>query len=343
MNYPLLCNILYALEIGFFASLSGGSQADHPFEVEENIVYFRPEIKLESGSVCQGLRVAQSLASTSADCIRKLHEFDPEKDIGLVDISQNQVATINRGDHLQYANVEADLLLQITPSDHRETVYDIALYHGSTVPDRNTAYYLSGSRLIEHPVSFRQPDAQTTTGFLDLEASSNLPPGAPVFNERYELVCVMAENDQCRVLSPGLVHRTRSLQQQDEYEEVNISTIIESIYGVIPALVVTTLTVSFYIILAIHAHRKGMPMSVFWPGILLCSYCKGCNGMSCTFCGIGSLVGAITGGVCAIPLWWAAAFSAGWNWVNKSVPFQFNLIVEPLENSGQPEVVVDQL
>ena len=340
MNHPLLCNTLYALGISIFASLPCGSQASPPFEVEENVVYFNPEIKLESGAVCQGIRVAPSLATTSANCILKIHELSPEIDIGLVDMNHNQIATVERGDSLnQYANVKTDLLLLITPSDYKETVYDVALYSGSAVPDQNTAYYLSGSRLIEHPVTFRQPDAQTVTVFLDLETKSNLPPGTPVFNERYELVCMMTESNQCRVFSPDLIHKTRNLQQNED-EGFDEAGLFYGIYGAVAAVVITTLTASFYLVLAVQAHRKGIPMSAFWRGICSCSYCSACDGMGYTFCGIGCLFCFTTGGFCSVPLWWASAFSAGWNWVNNYgiTPFEDNqaLVPEP------SDVIIEQ-
>ena len=298
--------------------------------VEENLVHFSIFSQSDPTDKCLGIRVAESLITTSPECVEGIGQQLKKNDISVLDINDNLVGKIKAvSERIIYGTKEPDLLLLMT--EIATTGIDIypELYNSDVLPEKTFSYFFDfGQAVIEEPVTLTPSSVSGHLGYFDISSKTELLPGTPVMDEEQNLVCLVTSNNQCRTLSPALINRhSRNLQQydddNDDYDDALTEALPFVVISVIGGAVVAAATTSFYVILMVRAKHKGMTTGAYFSGICSCAYCAGWSSLSTVFCVMGAVICPFTYAICSTPCWWAAPFSAAWNWIddNGRAPF----------------------
>ena len=112
----LCCQLLHALvAVSLLLTGMAVAEIETPVDVEENLIRFLPEIYLDSGKECQGVRVADRLIATSPECSGAISERLEEKTIRGIDFTGSSIGVIDRGSNNQGSS-EPDILLSLSDS-----------------------------------------------------------------------------------------------------------------------------------------------------------------------------------------------------------------------------------
>ena len=308
----LLC--VFWLSVCIFSS-SSYAKAVIPFDVDENLIYFAPNVLLNTGEECQGFRVAKTLLVTSPQCVMMLSQRSKEEQITILGANRVSLGVLSHGNDIEELNeVETDLLLAISDTAEDEVFLDTPIYVSDAIPEQSKAYYLdAGHNIISEPVTLSFPNSPDEEGFLKLQSSDKLPQGAPVFDTEGSLVCLVASRGRCRVLSPGLIYRSGNLTSEGSEHTYHPYLIAGVVVATVSAIVATA---SFYLILLARAKAQGMPVGRACRGLCCFEYFTKWDRLSTALCFTGIVINPFVAGLGSLPLWWAAAFNAGRSWVN---------------------------
>ena len=243
---------------------------------EEFLVTFSPEIILESGEACLGVRVNDSYIATSPTCSEEIRNWSASDTLQITDLYDLPLAErVKAVDNSSVKNTEMLVPVQFYDKNSHHQHAAIRTTH----PEVQSVYsysYDNYGLLQKTPVNLiaRTTADKHLSYFL---FSERIPlPGTPVFDSNHNIVCIVSTENQCETLSaPRRSKRWADHVKRDTENEGSSSgnTLTYIIAGAAAGGVVILTNLACCGGLHIRAYMKGMPMKVLWSALASCSYC----------------------------------------------------------------------
>lgn len=250
-----------------------------PLSATDNLVVFTPEIKLDSSSLCRGIRVSRDLLATAPECVVKIRELSDYKPIAVHTAQGESLGEVSES---KLDDPQKEMLLPLTLDEESASGEKyLGLYNAASAPEQAFAYSIDPQgQLARQPVVLSDSEELAGKSFT-ISSEAGLPSGSPVLDTHGRLVCIISDDSRCHILKrlpQGKVKRELEDDPDDyDYDADNyIAQELGILAGVLVAAVATS-TGLFYLVSFLKAYSKGMPANVFWPGILLLKYCSYCS------------------------------------------------------------------
>lgn len=274
---------LYLLPLSSFgASIS-------QISTKEYLVAFSPEVFLETGESCQGVRVSDGYIATSEECRKKIKQQLANDDIQVVDDYNIPIGEISESIR---DSVDDNFQMKV-PIFYDETRVNPEYLE---VHDFNsdTSYVYSYSMndngsLIQVPAHLISSNPSDSQEIYFISNPGNHLSGKVFFDAENNIVCISSANGQCNPLPKK--HRLKKRSEDDfvrDDENDSGSGISTTTYIIIGAALVGVGVLSNLACLSainIRACAKGMPLKVLWSALLSCGYCKSPHTDYCLLCG----------------------------------------------------------